>query len=139
MLDAADHAYVIYDPREQLDAMHSALFERSNVSRLRMPGMGSALQTKLIAMDMLYRILSLAGQGQLTDKAFYELYRARRNNMQYLRTLMLRLDQAERPYLTAMLCRSVINRMNAPKFRRRLIELEKHAEKGEIFPPPAVA
>jgi hypothetical protein len=139
MLDAADHAYIVYDPRENLDAMHSALFERSNVSRLRMPNMGSALQSQLIAMDILYQILSFAGKGQLTSQKFFELYRARRSNMQYLRNLMLVLDKADRPYLTAMLCRSVINRLNAPKFRRRLSDLEKRAKKGEFRLPPAAA
>lgn len=139
MLEAADHAYIIYDPRENLDAMHSALFERPNVSRLRMPNMGSALQSQLIEMDMLYQILSLAGQDQLTNQKFYELYRARRNNMQYLRNLMLALDKADRPYLNAMLCRSVINRLNAPKFRRRLIDLEKRANKGEFTLPSTAA
>lgn len=137
MLDAADHAYIIYDPRENLDAMHSSLFERSNVSRLRMAGMGNALQTNLIAMDMLYQILSLAGEGKLNDHAFYQLYRARRNNSQYLRNLLTRLDRAERPYLTAMLCRNVIRRIRAPKFRRRLADLEKRAAAGEFELPPA--
>lgn len=139
MLDAADHAYVIYDPREHLDSMHSALFERTNVSRLRMSNMGSALQSNLISMDMLYRILSLAGQGKLTDQEFYGLYRARRNDLHYLRNLMVQLDRTDRPYLNALLCRNVINRMNAPKFRRRLIDLEKLAAKGEITLPPAAA
>lgn len=139
MLDAADHAYIIYDPREHLDAMHSALFERSNVSRLRMPGMGDALQTNMIGMCMLYQILSLAGKGKLTDLAFYQLYRARRKYLPYLRVLAARLDQDRRPYLTAMLCRNVINRMKAPKFRRRLNDLEKRAEQGEISLPPVAA
>lgn len=137
MLEAADHAYIIYDPRENLDAMHSALFERSNVSRLRMPGMGDALQTSLIAMDMLYQILSLAGEGKLSDQAFYQLYRARRTNSDYLRKMMTRLDRADRPYLTAMLCRNVIRRIRAPKFRRRLVDLERRAEEGEFVLPPA--
>ncbi len=139
MLDAADHAFIIYDPRENLDAMHSTLFERSNVSRLRMPNMGSALQTQLIAMNMLYGILSLAGKGKLTNQRFSELYRARRTNMEYLRKLMFLMDKAGRPYLNAMLCRNVINRLNAPKFRRRLNDLEKRANKGEFTLPPTAA
>ncbi|MDG1103479.1 MAG: hypothetical protein P8N75_08935 [Ascidiaceihabitans sp.] len=31
MLDAAEQAYVIYDPCERLDAAHAAMFTRSNV------------------------------------------------------------------------------------------------------------
>ena len=135
MLDAADHGYIIYDPRENLDAMHSALFECSNVSRLRMPYMGAALQTNLIEMDILYPILWLAGTGDLTEEAFYQLYRARRDNPVYLRNLMAVLDRTDRPYLNTLLCRNVTNRMNAPKFRRRLDDLEKRASSEHIAPP----
>ncbi len=41
--------------------------------------------------------------------------------MPYLRNLMAHLDQAERPYLTMLLCRNVTSRMWARRFRRRWI------------------
>ncbi|GAA6201705.1 phosphoadenosine phosphosulfate reductase [Aquicoccus sp. SU-CL01552] len=139
MLDAADHAFVLYDPRQPLDAMHATLFARSNVSRLRMPFMGGALQTQLIEMKLLYRLLSLAGAGKLTERKFHELYRARRDHMPYLRNLMAHLDQTERPYLTMMLCRNVTSRMWARRFRRRLDQLEQLAEEGVFKAPPPPA
>ncbi|MFK7755206.1 MAG: phosphoadenosine phosphosulfate reductase [Sedimentitalea sp.] len=125
MLDAADQAFVLYDPRQDLDAMHAALFRRPNVTRLRLPHMGSALQTSLIEMDILYRLLLLAGTGRLTPHFFSQLYRERRTNVGYLRALMARLDNEDRPALVAMLCRNVTGRMRAPKFRRRLDAVEK--------------
>lgn len=137
MLDAAEHAYVIYDPRQALDAMHSTLFERSNVTRLRMPFMGTTLQTRLIHMEILYRMLALAGSGKLTARAFYGLYRARRDSKNYLRNLMTHLDAEDRPYLNMVLCRHVISSMRAPAFRRRLSELEKQANQGDFTAPPA--
>lgn len=135
MMDAAQRGFVIYDPHQELDAMHAALFARPNVTRLRMPFMGSALQTQLIDMDILYPLLSLAGQGNLTEAAFFEHFRARRNNPAYLRALMMRLDADDRPYLNWLLCRNVTRRMHAPKFRRRLDLLEQAAEAGEFKPP----
>ena len=138
MLDAADQAFVLYDPYQQLDAMHSSLFDRSNVERLRMRNMGAALQTQLIDMKILYRILSLAGSGKLTRKAFYKLYRARRENVAYLRSLSWRLDGGERHLLNVLLCRNVISRQNAPRFRRKLLALEKRAEEGEFRLPPSM-
>lgn len=138
MLDAADHAFIVYDPRENLDAMHSALFERPNVSRLRMPSMGAALQTNLIEMDILYRILLLAGTGKLTDQAFYKLYRARRENMSYLRNLLAMVDRKDRPYLSTLLCRNVTSRLKAPKFRRRLDALEKSPPKSDTVQTRAI-
>lgn len=136
MLDAADQAFVVYDPRQELDAMHATLFDRSNVTRLRMPVMGGALQTRLVEMGILYRILTLAGTGKLTEAAFYHLYRARRNNPSYLHALRAKLESDERLYLLTLLCRNVTSRMSAPRFRRRLDALEKQAETGEFRLPP---
>ena len=132
MLDAAHRAFILYDPRQELDAMHAALFARSNVTRLRMPHMGGALQTRLIEMEMLYLILSLAADGKLSEQEFYKLYRARRQNTSYLRSLMGRLDADDRPFLNTLLCRNVTGRMNAPRFRRRLDDLENQAEEGKL-------
>ncbi|UWQ89927.1 phosphoadenosine phosphosulfate reductase [Aliisedimentitalea scapharcae] len=139
MLDAADRAFILYDPRQDLDAMHSALFDRPNVERLRMPNMGATLQTRLIDMQILYRVLSLAGSGRLTRTAFYKLYRTRRDNLDYLRGLMSVLDGNERPYLNMLLCRNVTSRMRARRFRRRLVELTQQAEAGDFTPPPQVS
>lgn len=139
MMDAAAQGFVLYDPRQELDAMHAALFARPNVTRLRMPFMGSALQTQLIEMNLLYRLLSLAGMNGLDEEAFYKLYRARRQNQSYLRALLGHLDREDRPLLAALLCRNVTNRLNAPKFRRRLDALERAAADGEFDLPPVHA
>ena len=139
MLDAAAHAFILYDPRQTLDAMHATLFARTNVSRLRLPFMGGALQTQLIEMKILYRLLSLAGADKLTEREFHRLYRARRDHGSYLRNLMAHLDQNERFYLTMLLCRNVTSRMRARRFRRRLDQLEHQAQEGLFRPPPPVA
>ncbi|KUP92225.1 phosphoadenosine phosphosulfate reductase [Tritonibacter horizontis] len=136
MIDAADHAYVLYDPYQTLDAMHAALFARSNVTRLRLPCMGEAIQTRLIEMELLYRIMSLAGSGRLTPMAFHKLARARRDNNVYLRNLLNRLDYLERPYLTMLLCRNVHDRRRLPRFGRRMQVLQERAAKGEFRVPP---
>ncbi len=136
MLDAAEQAFVIYDPREELDAMHATLYERPNVTRLRMRGMGGALQTRLFEMKILYRILAMAGVGKLTEHVFYNLYRVRRDNPAFLHGLRIRTDSDERYYLLTLLCRNVTSRMNAPRFRRRLDALEKQAAAGEFRLPP---
>lgn len=139
MLDAAEQAFILYDPRQTLDAVHATLFARSNVTRLRMPFMGSTLQTQLIEMKILYRLLSLAGAGKLTRQKFFELYRARRDDGTYLRNLMAHLDQNERFYLTMLLCRNVTSRMRARRFRRRLEHLEHEAQEGAFRAPPPPA
>ena len=119
MLDAADQAFVLYDPQEQLDAMHATLFARPNVTRLRLPYMGGTLQTRLIEMEILYQVLALAGIGKLTPSRFWQLYRARRNNLAYLRRMVTCLEQQDRPYLTALLC----HRTGMPRASRARVRL----------------
>jgi len=137
MLDAADEAFVFYDPAENLDAMHTALFTRPNVTKLRMRYMGGALQTDLMEMQILLRILAKVGTGKMDYQTFAKFYRARRDYTRYLRGLMARLDTGERYYLTATLCRNVVDRLKtAPRFRQRLAALEREAEAGNVNLPP---
>lgn len=124
MLDAAAQAFVIYDPRETLDAMHAALFTRDNVTKLRMPHMGGALQTDLMEMDKLSRLLLAVAQDKLTTLTFAKMYRARRDHRSYLRNLLNTLDAHKRDPLTWMLCHNVSTRMSAPRFADRLAVLE---------------
>jgi hypothetical protein len=138
MLDAAKQAYLFYDPYERLDAMHAALFARKNVSRLRVPNLGAAVQTRMIEMDILNSILKQAADGTFSDAEFARLFRARRDNSSYLRSLMGRLDQVDRPFLQVLLCRNVVARLRAPRFRRRLQNLEKRAAEGDFELPSSL-
>ncbi|ETX28310.1 hypothetical protein [Roseivivax isoporae] len=139
MIDAADRAYIAYDPREPLDAMHAALFARRNVLRLRMPSMGAALQADVIGLDIFRPLLEAAMHGTLDTAAFGRLLRGRRGYGPYLRRLLARLDADERPDLAVLLCRNVTNRMRAPRFRKRLLALEAagHGRPRARAPEPA--
>ena len=125
MLDAAQKAYVFYDPTEQLDAMHAALFRRSNVSRLRLPNMGSHLETALWRMQIVQRMLTMACRGRFSEERFFRQYRLRRDHLPYLRRLMEHLELTDRPGLSRLLCTNVVGRMNAPRFQRRLAALDE--------------
>lgn len=124
MLDAATRAHVIYDPRERLDAMHAALFERRNVRRFRMPFMGGALQTDILTLDLLPSLLNAVADDILDAGLFARMLRARRDHTPYLRKLLARLDAEGREHLARLLCQNVISRMHAPRFRRRLAALD---------------
>ncbi|MGH1425081.1 MAG: phosphoadenosine phosphosulfate reductase [Pseudooceanicola sp.] len=127
MIDAADRAYVIYDPAQTLDAMHGALFRRPNVTRFQLRRMGGALEKDLIDMKILHRLMELAATGRLTRPCFARLARTRRTHLPYLRALLGELESRNRPALAAALCRNVVTRMKAPRFARRLEGLEKAA------------
>jgi len=139
MLDAADRAFVLYDPTQALDAMHATLFKRPNVTRLRMRHMGGELQSRLLDMNLLYRLLTLAGTQKLNAHAFYRLYRARRAYPRYLKSIVGHLDREGRPYLNMLLCRNVLSRMPMRRLRRKLEELEQKAKDGAFTPPPPPA
>jgi hypothetical protein len=124
MLDAAEQVFVLYDPKERLDAMHAALFTRPNVTKLELPYMGDALQTDLLEMEQFAPLLKAAADGDLTPARFSQLYRARRNYLPYLRNLMAALEHEGREHLLLALCRNVTGRMQAPRFRRTLAKLQ---------------
>ena len=128
MVDGAARVHVIYDPAETLDAMHAALFTKSNVTKFRMPYMGEALQSHLLFMKRLFPLIQAAAEGRLDTGYFAGLYRARRNHLPYLRRLLTRLEGADRSGLTEMLCRHVTARFTAPRFARRLRTLEAGEE-----------
>ena len=124
MMDAAGQGFVIYDPCVTLDAMHAALFTAPNVTKLPVRHLGATIQTQLMDMQALYKTIALASVGRLNRESFAKLMRARRDHPPYLRNLLARLDADDRSGLARMLCANVSRRLNAPKFARRLRELE---------------
>ncbi len=123
MLDAAERAFILFDPEEHMDAMHAALYTRPHVTPLRLPHMGAAIQSDLIEMQLLYRVLAQAGSGKLSAESYARLYRARRGYPPYLRRVLAALDTQGRDHLSWMLAENVTRRMKAPRFQRRLAEL----------------
>ena len=138
MLDAADRGFVLYDPREDVDAMHAALFERNNVTRLRLPFLGDDLEKSLLDMGLLLQLIEDAGEDTLDEVSFAQAYRTRRDNVDYLRRLLAYLDACDRRYLSYVLCRYVISDRKAPNFRRRLRTLRTQAAEGAFRAPPAL-
>ena len=137
MVDAAEQAILVYDPAEELDAMHVALFTRSNVLKLRMRFMGTTLQGDMWRMNILMPSLLALADGTLDHNSFARLYRRRRDYGNYLRSLLGVLDQQQRPGLTVHLCRHAVATIGAPRFRRRLEALQQAAAEGQITLPPA--
>ena len=124
MLDAADRAFVLYDPRQTLDAMHAALFTRPNVEKFRLRFMGDALQTDLLEMGIWTPLIDAAGDGTLDAAAFARLYRARREHRPYLRNLLDALEPTGREALIEALCRNVGTRIRGRRFVARLQQLK---------------
>ena len=120
MLDAAHEAFVIYDPEIEEDAMHAALFTRPNVTKFRMRFLGDDLESALMRMQVLFRILAQASAGKLDRLALARLFRARRSDGGYQFNLLQRVTGAKRHFLTVLLARKVLEQRNSRPFRKAL-------------------
>ena len=135
MIEAADQVFVFYDPDEEMDAMHAALFTRTHVTKMRTRHLGRHVLQDMIHMDILQPLLETAGAGKDIAAHFHRLFRSRHDYSPYLRRLLMRLEDDDRCMLSGLLCRNVVNRMKAPRFRRRLIEIETQLfEAGQQLP-----
>ncbi len=128
MVDGAGDVFLVLDPHVVPDAMHAALFRKPYVRQLRVPHLGEATEAALLHMGLLPKVLDAACDGTLNRKSFARMWRDRRNFGPYLKQLLAQTDAAEKPHRSAMICRNVAERMNAPRFRRRLAEIEGAAK-----------
>jgi hypothetical protein len=136
MLEAADAAYVIYDPDEIEDAMHATLFRGPNIHRYRYRrGRSGAIDSDLRAMGLISSLAEAAANGSLTPVQLARKLRARRRHIPYLRALLARVMREDRPYLTALLCRAIIADRPIPRFRV-LLEKAEAQLKAEGRPLP---
>ncbi|MEM6729568.1 MAG: phosphoadenosine phosphosulfate reductase [Pseudomonadota bacterium] len=120
MVEAAQHAMILYNPDDDLEAMHSALFARPGVTRFRCRHLGRDLPSALDEMEILGETVRLALRGKLGMEAFAKLYRARRDYGPYLRTLLTEVEDHDRPKLIEWLATNVLKRRTMPRMRRAL-------------------
>ncbi len=123
MTEGAGQVFVLHDPAEREDAMHAALFHRPWVTPLRARRLGSSIEAALRKMNLFDRLLTEAATGALTPLSFAQGFRERRNYGPYLRRLLALQADAGRTAREMMICRSVVGRVRAPTFRKRLAEL----------------
>lgn len=87
MVDAAEQAYVVYDPSQVFDQMHAALFTRPNVMMMRCNGFGARIGYNLERLGVMDKLICGAMRNALTPTVFGQLMRARRDYPPYLRVL----------------------------------------------------
>jgi hypothetical protein len=142
MLEAAENAFILYDPEIEADAMHAALFNAPNIQRIRCRHLHDEIEAYLRRMGLLEELLFKAMAGNLRSLDFFAALRDRRNYLPYLRNFLGAVENAERPFLTAVMCRNVLSRINAPRFRRQLgiaqQELKRRGKHVPVLPPLAL-
>lgn len=126
MIEAADQCYLIYDPEEPEDAMHASLFKGSNVHHHRYRrGSAGAIETDLRALGMVSAIADKSVKDELSPAMLASILRLRKRHLPYLRALLSRVLDEDRPALTAALCRQVLKDRPIPRFQQHLEEAEK--------------
>ncbi len=138
MLDAADTAYIVYDPAEREDAMHAALFGAPHVHHvLYRRGGAGAIDADLRAMGVLERVFEDAASDGLVPISFHAALRRRREHTPWLRAAMARVMAAERPYLTGLFARAAMRRQPVPRFAKVLETAEADLmREGRRLPAP---
>lgn len=121
MLEAAEAAYIVFDPNEAEDAMHARLFKGANISHQRYRrGRSGAIEADLRAMGFLSEFTETLVHGEMTTGRLAELLRHRRRHVPYLRALLARVLAEDRPELTVRLCKAVLKTTPIPRFRHHL-------------------
>ncbi|MBA3911803.1 MAG: phosphoadenosine phosphosulfate reductase [Rhodobacter sp.] len=123
MTESASRVWLIHDPLHKPDAMHASLFQRSWVTNLYARYTGEGTEDTLREMRVLDRILEAAMDDKFSSSYFVWLWRGRRSNGSYLRAILAAARLTGHRKREIKICRSVVARLNAPRFARRLAEL----------------
>ena len=136
MLDACSKGILLYDPNIDEDAMHAALFARSNLLRFRMRHMGALLDRGLLRMEILADLVAGFADDSLTVPAIGRAFRARRNYVLYLKGLLARLEDEGRVYQISRLCQFAMRNTPGPRFRKALKAAYERAKETGVDMPP---
>lgn len=137
MVDAADKVYLFYDPEEEMDAMHAALFTRPHIAKLRCRFLGGDIIQDMINMNILQPLIDAASEGSDVAERFHQLYRARHEYARYMRRLLMHLSDDDRCILSGLLCRFALNHVETPCFKERLGIIEQRLSAAGITLPSA--
>ena len=124
MTEGAGQVFLAYDPEFAPDAMHAALFSRPWVTPMHTRHLKDQVEMGLTQMGILSQMIEAAAANTLTPKTFARLWRARRKHVPYLKTLLGLAKITKHPDREFKICNNVTRRLNAPVFRKRLVELE---------------
>lgn len=123
MTEGAERVWLIHDPHHGPDAAHAALFRRPWTTVLSARHTGENTERFLEIAGALDPAIVAAMDGTLSPLHFARTWRNRREAVPYLKLMLAKAATAARPGHEAMICRSVTQRLKAPRFARRLAAL----------------
>lgn len=106
MLDGCRQAFVIFDPEQELDAMHATLFHAPYTALMPCRFLGAGLAAELHNMGMLDGLITAAMDDEDVRRVFWRTYhKARKTYLPYLRRLRMQADDDGRSGLCLILDR----------------------------------
>lgn len=125
MIEGLTRVFLAYDPQDQLDAMHAALFRKPFVTPLPLArcNAGGGIEATLSRLGVLEGLIEKAALAQLTPHDVARAWRARRQDAAYLKATLLAVAEKDSPELEEMYCRAVLSRVRVPRIERHLIDL----------------
>ena len=125
LVETAQNVYMFYDKSNPVETMHATLFKGENINRFAAPLQGiawGALTSRPFVIESLKHIVA----GADAHVHFTHL-RGRRRSTAYLRKLLLRAQQMNRPWMVKIICEHTLSIYeNAPRFIKAL-EAANHA------------
>ena len=134
MVEGCARLSVIFDPTSKPDAMHAALFRAPFTQGLPARLGGAALEADFARLGILDEVIIQATEARLTPSSFAALWRKRRDDANYLKNLLFKLETSGRKSLAVQLCRNVATRLKLNRFRKRLAELTDTAKPAPAKP-----
>lgn len=132
MTEGCAQVFVLYDPVQQVDAVHAALFRGAHVVKLRARNIGRDPQAELARMSVLRPFLDAACSGTLSAHRFYRLWRTRQTHPQYLGRLAARVQARNQPARLVRLLRAAVAKADHPHLRAALNDAEAAFARGKV-------
>ena len=134
MVQGAAAVWLLVDPGFAPDAIQAAMFHGPHVTRLNLGLMSERVETALQDLDVLPLLLEAAMKGKMRAGVFYRHWRARRKYGPYLKLLLTKADLAQRETLSYAIASNVARRTRAPRFLRRLAEMDAARAEAQTTP-----
>lgn len=124
MTDGCAKVFLVYDPIQQVDAVHAAMFRGAHITKLRARHIGRDPQAELALIGVLRPLIEGACTNTLTGGSFYQLWRARRTHAQYLGRLAGRVQSQNNPKRLVKVLKAAVALVDHPQLRRALAKAQ---------------
>ena len=123
MLEAANAAFIVYDPLHTQDSGHASLFRRSNVALLPIRGAGERVENMLSHYKIVETMLIEIADNSFNPNRFSDLIRAERGGAWHLQRVVALARFYGHNQIAANVCACAVENNFGQYFKRTLARL----------------